>query len=272
MLLALDIGNSSISLGLFDLTAEATRPAPTLTAKLASDAGRTADEYALLLRGLLSAQLSAVTEAVIGSVVPQLTHTLTVAVRYLCGNELPLLYIGGGVRTGVSLRVDDPAALGADIVVNAAAAVKLCGAPVLFFDYGTATVCGAVNAAGELVGVSISPGLYTSLEGLRTAAARIPYTELTPPKGSALGKNTPDALCAGLVTGTACMTDGLIDRIRAELRIPPGKPLPVVATGGLAHLVLPACRHTVLDEPELTLLGLYYVYIATREREQKHKK
>ena len=133
MLLALDVGNSSISLGLFDLNARDTRSSPVLTAKLSADTGRTADEYAVIIRGLLSERgyHASMTAAVIGSVVPQLTHTLESAVQKLGGDTaIPVTHIGGGVRTGISLRVDDPSALGADIVTNAAAAVKLYGAPV----------------------------------------------------------------------------------------------------------------------------------------------
>lgn len=271
MLLAIDIGNSSISLGLFDLGATGPRPTPILTAKLASAVGRTADEYAVIIRGLLSDKGydGAISAAVIGSVVPQLTHTLEAAVGKLGGDiPIPVTHIGGGVRTGISLRVDDPSSLGADIVTNAAAAVKLYGAPVIFLDFGTATVCGAVNMGRELVGVSIAPGVTTSLEGLRTAAAQIPYMELKSPD-SALGKNTTAAIRAGVVLGTACMMDGMIDRIRSELHLPPNAALPVVATGGLSELVLPSCTHRIQAEPDLTLLGLYFIYKATVEREAK---
>ena len=269
MLLAIDIGNSSISLGLFDLTQTADRPAPVMTAKLSAATGRTSDEYAVLIRGLLSEKgyAGSLTAAVMGSVVPQLTHTLETAVQKLGGDTpIPVTHIGGGVRTGISLRVDDPAALGADIVTNAAAAVKLYGAPVVFLDFGTATVCGAVNMAREMVGVSISPGVTTSLEGLRAAAAQIPYMELKTPD-TALGKNTTAAIRSGLVLGTACMIDGLLERIRAELKLPKDAALPMVATGGLAQLVLPACTHSITYEPDLTLLGLYFIYKATAERE-----
>lgn len=274
MLLAIDVGNSSISLGLFDLTATDPRPAPALTAKLSAATGRTADEYAVIIRGLLADKgyHGAITTAVMGSVVPQLTHTLEAAVQKMGGDTpIPVTHIGGGVRTGISLRVEDPAALGADIVTNASAAVKLYGAPVIFLDFGTATVCGAVNLARELVGVSISPGVSTSLEGLRAAAAQIPYMELKAPD-SALGKNTAAALRSGLVLGTACMIDGMIERIRTEMKFPPNAALPIVATGGLAELVLPACTHEIAHEPDLTLLGLYFIYKATAEREAKKNK
>ena len=274
MLLAIDIGNSSISLGLFDLTAADSRPTPALTAKLSAATGRTADEYAVIIRGLLTDKgyHGAITAAVMGSVVPQLTHTLEAAVQKLGGDTpIPVTHIGGGVRTGISLRVEDPAALGADIVTNASAAVKLYGAPVIFLDLGTATVCGAVNMARELVGVSIAPGVTTSLEGLRAAAAQIPYMELKAPD-AALGKNTAAALRSGLVLGTACMIDGMIERIREELKLPKNAALPIVATGGLAELVLPACTHEIVHEPDLTLLGLYFIYKATAEREAKKNK
>lgn len=272
MLLALDIGNSSISLGIFDTQVpQDDSPALVFTGKLSSDTGRTADEYIILLRGLLGARTSDITEAVMGSVVPQLTHTLEAAVRRLCGDALPILHMGGGVRSGIHLRVDDPAALGADIVTNAAAAARLCGTPVIFFDYGTATVCGAVNAARELIGVIIAPGVQTSLEGLRAAAAQIPYLELKPPE-ALLGKNTSASIRSGLITGTACMTDELIGRLRTELCISPDSPLPIVATGGLAPLVLPHCRHSLRHEPALTLMGLCFIHGATRERATKHAK
>ena len=278
MLLAIDIGNSSISLGLFDLTATADRPAPVLTAKLASAVGRTADEYAVIIRGLLTdrgydgAISCPIRAAVMGSVVPRLTHVLESAIQKIGGDTpIPVTHIGGGVRTGISLRVDDPSALGADIVTNASAAVSLYGAPVIFLDFGTATVCGAVNMARELVGVSIAPGVTTALEGLRTAAAQIPYMELKAPD-TVLGKNTTAALRSGLVLGTACMVDGLIDRIRTELKLPKNVALPMVATGGLAELVLPACTHSIIYESDLTLLGLYFIYKATVEREAKKSK
>lgn len=273
MLLAIDIGNSSISLGLFDLALTAPKPTPALTAKLASAVGRTADEYAVIIRGLLTekgyggAAACPIRAAVMGSVVPQLTHTLETAIQKLGGSTpIPVTHIGGGVRTGISLRVDDPAALGADIVTNAAAAVRLYGAPVVFLDFGTATVCGAVNPARELVGVSIAPGLTTSLEGLRAATAQLPYMELKAPD-TVLGKNTPAAIRSGVVLGTACMVDGMIGRICAEMKLSGTAPLPIVATGGLAELVLPACTHEIAYETDLTLLGLYFIYKATAERE-----
>ena len=254
MLLTIDIGNSSICLGLFKGEALAA------TAKLSADTKRSADEYAVIIRGLLSAHgvdPQEITAAIISSVVPKLTHTIEKALSW---QEMPVYVVGNGVKTGISLKVDDPAQLGADIVTNAAAAVKAYGAPVAVVDIGTATVISAVNEQKSLVGVAISPGPAASLEGLRASAALIPYTELSAPTG-ALGKNTPAALRAGLVTGHACMIDGMLNRIFAEHALPANTP--VVVTGGLAQLITAECRHAFKHEEHLTLWGLYHMYTAT---------
>lgn len=268
MLLVTDIGNSSISLGLFDRkTPPGGRPALHMIAKMSADTRKSADEYAVTLRSLLAAKNvdpASVSAACISSVVPQLTHTLRDAVCSLC--PVPVRLVGEGMRSGIGLSVEDPAQLGADIVTNAAAAVWMYGAPVITLDFGTATVMAAVNAAKSLIGVTIAPGLYTSLEGLRTAAAQIPYMELKHPP-AVLGRSTVSATQSGIINGAACMTDGLIARILQEAHLPASTP--VVATGGLAPLVLPACRTPIRLEPQLTLYGLWRVYTVTVEREEK---
>jgi type III pantothenate kinase len=246
---------------------------------MAADRRRSADEYVITLRSILhggGVDPCCVREVMIGSVVPRLTHTLCAAAEGLspcCGEgsltgeeALSVTVVGSGVRTGVSLLVDEPAQLGADIVCNAAAAVWLYGAPVILVDFGTATVLSAVNAGRALMGVAISPGLNTSLEGLQTAAAQIPYIELKSP-GATLGRNTAASTRSGIVYGTACMVDGMIDRILAEAHLPPT--VPVVATGGMCNLVRPFCRHTLVEEKDLTLLGLARIAMLTGEREGK---
>lgn len=275
MLLAIDIGNSSISIGVFDAPSapetgtECCRPTLRLHAKMAADWHRSADEYAVTLRSLLTqdgmtllAQGGGLTGVVIGSVVPPLTHVLRQAVeRLTLLAPVPVTLVGSGMRTGISLLVDEPAQLGADIVANATAACWLYGAPVLVVDFGTATVISAVNANRALMGVTIAPGVQTALEGLRTSAAQIPYVELKQPD-AVLGKNTADATRSGLVYGTACMVDGMIDRIRDAAHLP--KHTPVVATGGLSALVAPHCQHTLCLEPDLTLMGLYHMMQRTQ--------
>lgn len=278
MLLAIDIGNSSISLGLFDIPVPGGvktnhRPVLHWTAKIAADRQRSADEYrvtlTLLLRegGYAPAMIHAV---IIGSVVPSLTHSLREAVVRLCppadGSELPIRIVGAGTRSGLILSVEDPAQLGADIVTNASAAVWLYGAPVAVLDLGTATVLSCVDGNKTLLGVSILPGLQTSLDGLRGAAALLPNVELRSPE-RVLGRNTADAICAGVVFGAVAMAEGLIDRALRETGLPDDTP--VVVTGGLAPLVLPLCLRPMHREEALTLYGLYRVFDLTIRRERR---
>ncbi len=278
MLLAVDIGNSSISVGLFDSdTAESGRPALRMKAKLASDTRKSADEYRMLLRGLLTDagfSTSDVTVAVLGSVVPTLTHTLREAVERLCppapgGTPVTVRVVGEGMRSGIGLMVDDPAQLGADIVANAAAAVWLYGAPVIVLDFGTANVMTAVDTRKSMIGVSIAPGLRMSLDGLRREAARMPYIELKAPSSS-LGRSTEAAARSGVVLGSVCMTDGMVGRVLAEYGLPESTPL--VATGGLAHMVAPALARKTQIEPDLTLYGLFRMYALTAAKEAKTEK
>lgn len=264
MFLAIDIGNSSICLGLFDHGNDKTTTLRT-TAKLSADTKRTSDEYAVIIRALLAAQgisTDAVTAAMLSSVVPRLTHSITEAL-----SPIPTYTVGGGVKTGIGLRVDDPSQLGADIVTNASAAVKLYGAPVLVVDIGTATVISAIDSQKSLIGVAIAPGPASAQEGLHASAALIPYAELNKPQ-QPLGKNTPSALQSGIVMGHACMVDGMLQRILETYGFPPDTP--VVVTGGLAPMVTPQCRHKLTYQKDLTLWGLYHIYTATHAN--KHKR
>lgn len=257
MLLTIDIGNSSIGLGLFRDNQL------TFTAKLSSDTKRSADEYAVSIRGLLSAggvSLSDIPHVIISSVVPKLTHIIKEALSWQTTTPLSVMTVGSGVKTGISLKVDDPSGLGTDIVTNATAAVKKYGAPVVVVDIGTATVISCVNSQKALVGVAIAPGPISSQEGLHASAAMIPYTELSKPAG-ALGKNTPSALKSGLVMGHACMVDGMVSRIIAEQGLP--KDTPVVVCGGLSPLIIAECQHPMTFEKDLTLWGLYHIHTAT---------
>jgi len=258
MLLAIDIGNSSIGLGLFD------HDTLTFTAKLSTDTKRSADEYAVTIRGLLSAHgitPAHIRAAIISSVVPGLTHTIEEAIGW---QDVPVpisvMTVGSGVKTGIHLKVDDPAGLGADIVTNATSAVKKYGAPVLVVDIGTATVISCVDAQKALTGVVISPGPISSQEGLHQNAALLPLAELSQPD-SILGKNTPAALRSGIVLGHACMIDGMVGRILNEYHLPENTP--VVVTGGLANLIMPVCNTPMTYEKDLTLWGLYHIYTAT---------
>lgn len=262
MLLAIDIGNSSIGLGIFD------QDSLIFTAKLSADTKRSADEYAVIIRGLLSSggiSPADITAAIISSVVPALTHTVEEALRHASA-PISVMTVGGGVKTGISLKVDDPATLGGDIVTNATAAVKKWGAPVLVIDIGTATVLSCINQQKALIGVSIAPGPLAAQEGLHRTAALIPYTELSAPTG-VLGKNTASALRSGLVIGHACMVDGMICRVLEAHKLPADTP--VIVTGGLAPLITEQCQHPVSYEKDLTLWGLYHIYTATAAAQSK---
>ena len=271
MLVAVDNGNSSISVGLIETnTVGGQRPNLCRCFKIATECRRSADEYAMILRELLLDFAECITDVVLGSVVPALTYTLREAVTRLTKSvDVPVITVGSGVRTGVGLSVDEPGILGADIVANAAAAVWLYEAPAVILDFGTVTVLSAVNSSRSLVGVSIVSGVRTSLESLRNAAAQIQFVSLEEP-GPLLGRNTADAARSGIIYGTACMVDGLIDRLPRDIYIPEKTQL--LATGGLASMVIPHCRHVFFYEPELTLLGLWRIYMLTVEREKKIRK
>jgi type III pantothenate kinase len=224
--------------------------------RISTERAATADELAahhdqiLRLRG---GGLDALERIVVGSVVPPLTAAYReLGLKYL-GAEA--LVIGPGVRTGISLAIDNPHELGADRLVNAVAAHRRYGGACLVVDFGTATTFDAVSASGEYLGGVIAPGIETSLEALTARAARLVKVDLVAPE-RLIGKSTAESMRAGVVFGTVAMVDGMVAMLRDEL----GGDTPVIATGGLAALV---CRHsTQIDDhdPLLTLEGLRLVH------------
>ncbi len=255
MLLCIDIGNTNIKLGLFE--------GDKIRAhwRIATERTRLADEYAMLLLDLFRTEqiaVNAVTGVALSSVVPPLTPEFTdLAQRYL--KQTPLV-VGPGVKTGMNIRTDHPAEVGADLIVNAVAARALYGAPVIVIAFGTATAFSAVAASGDFVGVAIAPGVATSAEALFRFAAKLPQVELARPP-HAIGKNTVHSMQAGLVFGYAGLVEGIVKRMRAEL----GGTARVVATGGLASLI--AAETDIIErvEPNLTLLGLRQIYEMNRQ-------
>jgi type III pantothenate kinase len=251
VLLAVDVGNSTTVVG--TLRDGEVRH----HWRLSTYADETADELALKLAGLLrfvGMDLGADIEgAIVSSVVPNVTETMRqLADRYL---PEPLLVVEPGVRTGLALRVDNPREIGADRIVNAVAAYELYGGPAIVVDFGTATSFDVVDGDGQFVGGAIAPGVSTSADALVRRAARLPRVEtVTPP--SAIGRSTVTALQSGIVFGAAGQVDALVERIAAEL----GPGVTTVATGGLAHSVLDACRSIDHHDPWLTLKGLAIVW------------
>ena len=255
MLLCIDIGNSNIKFGLFD------DGKPRAHWRIATDRAKLADEYAMLLLDLFAAEhVSAgqVTGCSISSVVPPLTPAFAeISRRYL--KQEPVI-VGPGVRTGLSIRTDNPAEVGADLIVNAVAARQLYGAPVIIIGFGTATTFGAVSTQGEFVGVAIAPGVSTGAEVLFRFAAKLPQVELSRPP-HAIGKNTIHSMQSGLVFGFAGLVEGLVKRMRAEL----GGRARVVATGGSAELIAAETDVIQVVEPDLALIGLRMIYDMNRD-------
>ena len=254
MLLAADIGNTETTLGVFEddeLKA---------TWHIATIISRSVDEHASLLINLLAnrgIETSAVSEAALCSVVPPLTTTFEdVFKQYF---KISPLVVNVGVKTGVRLCMDNPREVGADRVVDAAAAHHLYGGPVIIVDLGTATTFDVVSAKGNYMGGAIAPGMAAAAEAMFHKAAMLPRVELIRPE-SAIGTNTIDAMKSGIVFGYVALVEGMVARIQREL----GTRSQVVATGGMARLI--AGETGVIDEinPDLTLIGLKLIYKINR--------
>ncbi|MDP9243104.1 MAG: type III pantothenate kinase [Actinomycetota bacterium] len=250
MLLAVNVGNTQTALGVFrgdDLAWQW---------RLSTEAERTADEMALLFGGVLQQQglsfSKEITGVVISSVVPPSTQSLReMADRYF---GFPPVVVEPGTKTGIPILSDNPREVGADRIVNALAAHAKYGGPCIVVDFGTATTYDAVSEKGEFIGGAIAPGIQVAGESLFAATARLPQVELVAPR-SVIGKNTVECIQSGLVFGAAAELEGMVDRMEKELG-----PATVIATGGLAPVVLPHCEVIDHHEPWLTLEGLRIVY------------
>ncbi|MCL6594690.1 MAG: type III pantothenate kinase [Firmicutes bacterium] len=251
MLLAVDIGNTEVVLGLFQGERLARHW------RLSADPRRTPDEYGVFVRALFEAagvDRGEVTAVAIASVVPPLLTVWREACADLFG-LFPYVY-GEDGDFGIEVRVDMPAReVGSDILCNAVAARRLCGAPAVAVDFGTALTVDAVAADGAYVGSAIAPGIVTAAEALARKAAKLPRIEYAPP-ARAIGTSTVEAMQSGLILGFAGQVDGLVRRVRAELGAPAA---PVVATGPLAPLMAQVCETIDRVEPWLTLFGLAHV-------------
>jgi len=251
MLLAIDIGNTDTTLGVFEdgeLRA---------TWHLETNIHRMADEYAALLLNLLHHQgldTSDIKKAALCSVVPPLITTYEDLFRRYFG--ISPLVVGTGVKTGVRIRMDNTREVGADRIVDAAAAHHLYGGPVIIVDLGTATTFDTVSKEGDYLGGAIAPGINTAAETLFTQAAMLPRVDLVHPK-HVIGTNTINAMQSGIVLGYVGLIEGMVARIQKEL----GEKAKVVATGGWAEL---AARETAVFDvinPNLTLIGLRLIYL-----------
>jgi len=250
MLLAIDIGNTNLTLGLY----QGEKLGPHW--RLATDHARMPDEYGLTLLGLLeraNCDDDCLTGIVLASVVPQLTGRVVQACREYLKHE-PLI-VDTGVKTGIRIRYEDPKAVGADRVADAVAVMKLYGGPACVIDFGTATTFNAVTKDGDYLGGAITAGVNLAAEALYTHAAKLPRMDLQRPP-SVIGRNTVHAMQSGLLFGYVSMVEGMVARFRSEL----GSDMKVVATGGLAEVVAKETDMIDVIAPWLTLDGLRIIW------------
>ncbi|MBQ6420740.1 MAG: type III pantothenate kinase [Clostridia bacterium] len=252
MLLTVDIGNTNITLGLFD------NEKLTFLARLATDTRRTAEQYAAEISQIAALEKKSMKQvggAIISSVVPELTAVLKKSIFQLSGSIAMVL--GPGVKSGLNIKIDNPTQLGADLVAGAVAALNKYPLPCLVMDLGTATKISVLDKNGVYRGCTISAGVTISLGALANKAAQLPTVDLDVGQCPAYGTNTAASMQAGIILGTAAMLDGLCDRIEESL----GEPIAtVVSTGGLATNITRHCRRKNICEPNLVLEGLRIIY------------
>ena len=254
LLLAIDVGNTNIVMGVFrgdEVLADW---------RIATGSHTMPDEYAVLLSNLLGHHqltLAGVDDAIIASVVPKVTANLREMLEKY--TNIDALVVGPSIETGVRIGIDNPKEVGADRVVNALAAYRLYGGPAVVIDLGTATTFDAVSASGEYLGGAIAPGILTSVEALSRYTARIPRVDMERPP-HAIGKDTFTAMQSGIILGHAAMVEGMVRRIAAELE---GEPR-VIATGGLCGVIAAEVPLIQVADKNLTLKGLRMMYDLNR--------
>lgn len=255
MLLTLDLGNTHLTVGVFrgeSLVCEF---------RIATDRSKTEDQYAAELNGILSLRgidPADVDGAILSSVVPGLDTVLEKAVKRV--TAVAPLVVGPGIKTGMNIRIDNPAQLGADLLVGGVAAVKKYGAPCIIWDLGTATTVSVIDESGAFRGGAIMCGVGSSLDSLVSRASLLPRIRVEEP-AHVIGTSTIESMQSGAVYGTAAMLDGMTDRIEQEL----GTSATVIVTGGLGAEIAACCRREVLYDSTLLLDGLRLIY----EKNQK---
>lgn len=267
MLLALDIGNSNVSVGVFELAANQT---PKIVAHFKISAKEiSTDEYTVLIKDFLlrnqiydascaNSSARVVSAAVLSSVVPNLTDTLYRAAWNLCGK--PPFVIASGIRTGFGIQIKNPEQLGTDIVCNVAAALQIANAPCAVLDMGTATTLTVVDTKKNVLGTIIIPGMRVSLNALYDSAAQLSDIVLDN-NTELIGRDTRSSICSGIINGNAYMIDGFVRNIRDELGITGTETkLALIATGGLAEYILPHLRNKFVYKETLTLEGQAILY------------
>jgi type III pantothenate kinase len=266
MLLTLDVGNTNTVLGLYRLASD-----ELITHwRISTLRSQTADEYGVLFLNLFAMRKVEATEVsaiIISSVVPPLESTLRqVCERYF---NLKPIFVEPGIKTGMPILVDNPTEVGADRLVNSVAAFGRYGGPCIVVDFGTATTFDVISAKGEYMGGAIAPGLAISAEALFARAARLSRVDVKKP-AKVVGTNTVAAVQSGLYYGYIGLVDGILERILNETRGPDSAAPKIIATGGLAHLILDDSRFIQTVDDMLTIDGLRLIYERNRVAKIKH--
>ena len=253
MLLAIDIGNSNISVGLFDEKRDLK-----FLSSIDTDSRKTADQISIDLMNIFSLyryDLRDVSGAIFSSVVPALTPRLREALRKMC--ECQIMEVGPGLKSGVRIRMDNPAQLGGELLCAIVGALQRCTPPCVVVNFDTATTLLAVDDTGALVGGAILPGPQCSLASLVKNTAQLPQVELEAKPRRLLGTNTADCLHSGIVHGTSAMLDGMVAQFRAALH---ADDAPVIATGTLPSSVRDCCVTEITYRETLILDGLFAIW------------
>jgi type III pantothenate kinase len=255
-LLAIDVGNTEVAVGLRGEGGWAARW------QLRTSPRRTSDEYRVLLASLFRADgldMASVSAVALSSVVPAVTPIMTSMCQEAFG--VPALLVSPGIRTGMKVRYDPPSHLGSDRVLDAVAARRKLGAPVIVVDFGTATTFTVVDAHGVLAGGAIAPGLGVTADTLAQFGARLRRIDLSPADGLAVvGRNTELSMRSGVLYGHAALVEGLLGRMQRELAASGSQHAPVVATGGSSRIIAPLVPAIDCVDPDLTLDGLYFLH------------
>jgi len=250
MILTIDIGNTNIVLGCFDGDAILFRE------RISTNHTATDLEYAVSIKTALEMYRlnpENITGAIVSSVVPSVTNTFRRAIEKLCGVK-PLV-VGPGIKTGLSIRIDNPAQLGSDLVVDAVAGIHEYPVPQIIIDMGTATTFSVIDKNSNYLGGVITTGMAVSADALVSRTSQLPRIAFEVPK-KVIGSNTVDCIKSGIMYGNAAIIDGMVSRIEAEL----GEKCTVIATGGLSALVAPLCKTRLILDDDLLLKGLMLIY------------
>lgn len=250
MLLAIDMGNTNIVIGCIQ------NNKTLFVERVCTDLSKTELEYAICFKTVMELygiKETDISGAILSSVVPPLTNIIKKAVEKIVG--IDVMVVGPGIKTGLNILMDNPKNMGSDLIVDAVAGISEYGAPIAIIDMGTATTVSVVDKDRNYIGGMIIPGIRVSMDSLANRTSQLPRIGFDAPK-KVIGTNTVDCMKSGILIGNAAMIDGLIDRIEEEL----GYKVTVIATGGLAGVVISLCKHDIIHDDGLLLKGLNIIY------------